>query len=80
MGMYPLNPASGEYVFGYPLLKEAVLQLANKKSLIIKVNKLKKQGEASRIYKITFNGKLIPVLSISHKEMLKGGVLEMDVY
>ena len=80
MGMYPLNPASGEYVFGYPLLKEAVLQLPNKKSLLIKVNKIKKQGEAARIYKISFNGKTIPVLSISHKELLKGGVLEMDVY
>ena len=79
MGMYPLNPASGEYVFGYPLLKEAVLQLPNKKSLLIKVNKIKKQGEAARIYKISFNGKTIPVLSISHKELLKGGILELDV-
>ena len=79
MGMYPLNPASGEYVFGYPLLKEAVLQLPNKKSLLIKVNKIKKQGEAARIYKISFNGKTIPVLSISHKELLKGGILELAV-
>ncbi len=80
MGMYPMNPASGEYVFGYPLLKEANLKLPNNKSLVIKVNKIKKQGEAARIYKITFNGKSIPVLSISHKEMLKGGELVMDVY
>ena len=80
MGMYPLNPASGEYVFGYPLIKEANLKLPNNKSLLIKVNKIKKQGDAARIYKITFNGKSIPLLSISHKEMLKGGILEMDVY
>jgi predicted alpha-1,2-mannosidase len=80
MGMYPMNPASGEYIFGYPLLKEAKIKLLNNKSLLIKVNKIKKQGEAARIYKITFNGKSIPVLSISHKEMLKGGVLVMDVY
>jgi predicted alpha-1,2-mannosidase len=80
MGMYPMNPASGEYVFGYPLLKEANIKLPNNKSLLIKVNKIKKQGEAARIYKITFNGKTIPVLFISHKDMLKGGVLVMDVY
>jgi predicted alpha-1,2-mannosidase len=80
MGMYPLNPASGEYVFGYPLLKEANIKLANNKSLLIKVNKTKKQGEAARIHKITLNGKSIPVLSIKHEEILKGGVLVMDVY
>jgi predicted alpha-1,2-mannosidase len=80
MGMYPMNPASGEYVFGYPLLKEANIKLPNNKSLLIKVNKVKKQGEGARIYKITLNGKMIPVLSISHKEMQEGGVLVMDVY
>lgn len=80
MGIYPMNPASGEYVFGYPLLKEANIKLPNKKSLLIKVNKIKKQGESARIYKITLNGKSMPVLSISHKEMSKGGVLVMDVY
>jgi predicted alpha-1,2-mannosidase len=80
LGMYPMNPTSGEYVFGYPLLNEATIKLPNNKSLIIKVNKTKKQGEAARIYKITFNGKAIPVLSISHKDMLMGGILVMDVY
>ncbi len=80
IGMYPMNPASGEYVFGYPLLKEAIIQLPDNKSLLIKVNKIQKRGEAARIYKITLNGKSIPVLSISHKEMLKGGALVMDVY
>ena len=80
MGMYPMNPASGEYVFGYPLLKEAIIQLPNNKTLLIKINKIKKQGEAARIYKIKLNGKLMPVLSISHKEMMGGGVLEMDVF
>ena len=80
LGMYPMNPASGEYVFGYPLLKEATIKLPNNKSLLIKVDKIKKQGETARIYKIIFNGKTIPVISITHKEMLKGGVLELDVY
>ena len=80
MGMYPMNPASSEYVFGYPLLKEAKIKLPNNKSLLIKVNKQKKSGEAARIFKITHNGKSIPVLAITHKEMLKGGLLEMNIY
>jgi len=80
MGIYPMNPASGEYVFGYPLLKEASIQLPNNKSLLIKVNAIKKPGEAARIYKIRLNGKSMPVLSISHKQMMNGGVLEMEVF
>jgi len=80
LGMYPMNPAIGEYVFGYPLVDVATIQLPNKKTLLIKVNKIKKQGEVSRIYKIKLNGKLIPVLSISHKEMMGGGILEIEVY
>lgn len=80
LGVYPMNPASGEYVFGYPLIDAATIQLPNKKTLLIKVNKIKKQGEVARIYKIKLNGKLIPVFSISHQEMMSGGVLEMGVY
>ena len=80
MGMYPLNPASGAYVFGYPLIKEATVKLPNHKTLVIKVNKTKKQGEAARINKITFNGTPIPILTISHKEILQGGFLIIDVY
>ena len=80
MGMYPLNPASGTYVFGYPLLKEASLKLPNNKTLLIKTNKIKKQGEAARIYKIRLNGKSIPVHSVSHTALMSGGVLEMDIF
>ena len=80
MGMYPLNPASGAYVFGYPLIKEATVKLPNHKTLVIKINKTKKQGEAARINKITFNGTPIPILTISHKEILQGGFLIIDVY
>ncbi len=80
LGMYPMNPGSGEYVFGYPLLSEATIKLPNNKSLIIKVNKTKKLGEASRIYKIMLNGKSIPLVSINHKDILQGGVLVMDIY
>ena len=80
LGMYPMNPASGEYVFGYPLINEASIKLPNNKSLILKVDKIKKHGEAARIYKITLNGKDIPVLSIKHKDILQGGLLSLEVY
>jgi predicted alpha-1,2-mannosidase len=80
MGMYPLNPASGEYVFGYPLVKTATLTLPNNKKLLIKINATKKGGEAARIFGVQFNNKKIPVTSIKHTDLLKGGILSFDVY
>ena len=80
LGMYPMNPASGQYVFGYPLVESARLQLPNGKILLVKVNKIKKQGEPRRIYQVFFNGKKIPVSSIRHDALLKGGLLQLNIY
>ncbi len=79
LGMYPMNPASGEYVFGYPLIDKATIMMPNKKQLQIQVNKLnKKNGEG--IESILLNGKSIPVLSIRHQQLLQGGKLVYNVY
>ena len=80
LGMYPMNPASGEYVFGYPLVQSAVVALPNNKQLQLKVNRIKKASEPARIIGVTFNNKKIPVTSITHSDLLKGGVLHFTVY
>jgi predicted alpha-1,2-mannosidase len=80
MGMYPMNPASGEYVFGYPLVDAARIQLPNKKTLSIIVHKSSKQNKLSSIYKIIFNGQPLPVQSIKHTALLQGGTLHLYVY
>ncbi len=74
LGMYPLNPASGAYVFGYPLINNAHIQLPNGKQLkfIVKRNN---NYEEEGIFTITLNGKLINDHKILHNEMLKGGNL-----
>jgi predicted alpha-1,2-mannosidase len=78
LGMYPMNPASGEYVFGYPLVKDATIQLSNKKTLQLKVHQLQKKT-APQIIKVWLNGKPVSG-SISHKQLLSGGKLEYFVY
>ncbi|MEO7309106.1 MAG: GH92 family glycosyl hydrolase [Chitinophagaceae bacterium] len=80
LGMYPMNPASGEYVFGYPLVNKVTLQLPGNKTLKLLVHRFKKTGEPARIFKVRFNKKNLPVLSIRHALLMKGGLLEMDVY
>ena len=79
LGMYPLNPASGDYIFGMPLLKSARIQLPNEKTLSIEVKKKKEAGKTG-IASIKFNKKDIPVTSISHAALLKGGHLIYTIY
>ena len=79
LGMYPMNPASGEYVFGYPLIENATLLLPNKKQLLIEVNKINQKGKEG-IAAIKFNGRQIPVTSIKHAQLLQGGKMEITVF
>ena len=78
LGMYPMNPVGGNYVFGYPLVNAASIQLPNGKKLVVKVNKLK-NGAGARIQKVLLNGKQLNA-SISHIELLKGGKLDYYIY
>lgn len=79
LGMYPLNPASGEYVFGYPLVQSARVQLPSQKTLRIEVKKIKGTGQTG-IASVRFNNKKIPVQSITHNDLMKGGLLTYTVY
>ena len=79
LGMYPMNPASGEYVFGYPLVDNAIIQLPNKKQLRLQVNKLTQSGRDG-IASIEFNGTKIPITMIKHGQLLQGGKLIINVY
>ena len=79
LGMYPLNPASGEYVFGVPLISSAQLQLPSGKTLKIAVKKIKQPGKKG-IASIQFNNKNIAIKSISHATLLQGGTLIYTIY
>jgi len=79
LGMYPLNPASGEYVFGMPLISEATLELPQHKKLHITVKKVKGNNQKG-IAAIHLNGKEIPIRSITHSQLLNGGQLIYSIY
>ena len=75
LGIYPMNPADGNYIFGFPLVKNATIQLPNKKLLQIKVTG-NKEGANAFIKSIKFKGVVIPIKSITHRQLLQGGILE----
>jgi putative alpha-1,2-mannosidase len=76
IGMYPMNPSSGKYVFGYPLVKSATVHLPSGKKMSIRVKGNNDQrGGSSYIKRVILNGKEIPVKFITHQQLLKGGEL-----
>jgi predicted alpha-1,2-mannosidase len=77
LGMYPVNPASGEYVFGYPLVDGAIIKLPNGKKLTITTHRTS-NGKARGIQKVTLNGRPLKT-SVRHEDLLKGGRLDYFV-
>jgi predicted alpha-1,2-mannosidase len=77
LGMYPMNASSGTYMFGSPMVDEAVIALPNKKKFVITVKK--KSAGSTYISSAILNGKKIPVLSISHEQIVAGGTLQLTL-
>ena len=73
MGFYPVDPVSGNYVFGAPQMPEIVLNLADGKTFTIIAEGLSK--EHKYIDSITLNGEPYTKNYISHEDILKGGTL-----
>ncbi|MBQ4305670.1 MAG: glycoside hydrolase family 92 protein, partial [Bacteroidales bacterium] len=76
-GFYPIDPVSGEYVFGAPQAPWTKLSLPNGKSLEIKANGLSKT--AKYVKSVTLNGKPLDLRTISYDQVMGGGVLEYEM-
>ena len=74
MGLYPANPASGEYVFGSPMFDNVAIKLPGGKQFIIKTKNNAK--DHPYIQSVTFNGKPYSKTYIDHATLLHGGTLE----
>ena len=73
LGFYPVNPANGEYVFGTPLVNNAVIHPGNGKEFIIKVDNLTKNN--IYIQKAILNGRPYTKTFIRHTDIQNGGEL-----
>ena len=74
MGMFPANPANGEYVFGSPVFDEVTMKLPSGKKMIIKAKNNSKKN--LYIQSVALNGKPYLRTYITHAELLKGGTME----
>ncbi|MDI3319249.1 GH92 family glycosyl hydrolase [Pinibacter soli] len=73
LGMYPVNPANGVYVFGSPLFNRATINVGKGKTFTIQTTNNSKDN--IYIQSVTLNGKPYTKSFIRHEDILKGGVL-----
>lgn len=74
MGFYPVNPASGVYMLGSPILKEASIKLDNGKTFSVST----KNVSTTNVYiqSVKLNGKPYDKTYITQNDLVGGGKLE----
>lgn len=77
LGFYPVNPANGMYVFGSPVVNEAVLNVGNGKMFSLSVKNNSKINKY--IQSVTLNGKPYTHAYILHSDLIKGGKMIMQM-
>jgi len=73
MGMYPVNPAAGIYVFGSPVIDEATIAVPGGKSFTI----VTKNNSPENLYiqSVELNGRPYSKSYIAHPDIIAGGEL-----
>ncbi len=77
LGIYPVNPAAGIFVFGSPLVDEAVINVKEGRQFTIKAN----NNSAENIYiqSVMLNGKPYAKSFITYSDMMNGGELVFEM-
>lgn len=77
LGLYPYNPVSGDYQIASPLFKKSTIKMSNNAIFTILADGTSKEN--IYIQSATLNGEPFNRTSISHKEMLQGGILHFQM-
>ncbi len=74
LGMYPVFPANGAYVFGSPLFDKATVKVGNNKTFTVEA--VNNSAEDIYIQKAEYNGKDYTKTYIMYSDIMKGGTLK----
>ena len=77
MGIYPLNPASGEYQIGSPMFKRSSIKVSQESSFDIIADNA--SDENIYIQSAQLNGKDFNRTTLTHQEIMQGGILEFTM-
>ena len=80
LGFYPLDPASGEYELGSPLVKGARLRIgAPYPPATLEIRVKGYAPDRWRVRRATLNGVELKDWRVRHADLVKGGVLEFEM-
>ena len=80
LGFYPLDPASGEYELGSPLVKSARLRIgAPYPPATLEIRVKDYAHDRWRVRRATLNGVELKDWRVRHADLVKGGVLEFEM-
>ena len=77
MGIYPVNPVSGEYQIGTPMFPEMQIRFAESK--VFKILAKNVSRENCYVKSVKLNGVALEKPFINHKDIMKGGVIEFTM-
>ena len=77
LGFYPVDPVSGNYVLGSPLVEHATVEVGNGKQLIIDVNR--RDPKHAYVQGFTLNGTPQQKAWFTHADIANGGHLVLDM-
>ena len=75
LGIYPICPGTGEYVFAAPLFKRAVISMFGEEDLVITAD----HPEYPYIKSVTFNGEPVDAQFITFDRLRDGGELAFEL-
>ena len=77
LGLYAVDPVSGNYVLTSPLFDKATISVAGGKQLVIEAKR--SSPDAMYIHSVTINGRPSNKLWVSHEEIAHGGHLLFEL-
>jgi predicted alpha-1,2-mannosidase len=77
LGMYPANPASGQYVFGSPMADQVTINVGPDKKMIIRARNNSPQNKY--IQSVQLNGKKYDKTYLDHSVLMQGGTLQFTM-
>ena len=75
IGLSPVCPGTGQYLFSAPLFKKTTMRLANGKTLTIKAD----HPEWAYIDEVTFNGNAVDQHYLTYQQIMQGGELSFKL-
>lgn len=77
MGIYPMNPGSGEYEIGSPIFEKATIELEDSKAFVISAPNT--SAENIYVQSVKLNDVELKRTFILHDEIMAGGTLEFEM-